>query len=1624
MNQKILKIITILMIIATLTMANFILLCADVVSYAAEISNIEKGTNNKNVEFVAYFKNEKGEKINSLNAKTNAEDLKMYFQVSVKQEGYFNGNILLKDANFKFKSGNTNTTINKIEDNKIYLNQINAGETREIEVEIQLLEDEQFDLSLINKVNNIGLEGIYKNSTQRDISISATRKLTVDMVVPYNTESESINLSQELITNKVAKYNGVNKRIIQVELKTGIVNNLFPIKTTSIKVQTPKILNKEPEIKVSANELLTTNGKNLIEENYKYDKDTGLLEIDVQNIAENNKVSWLKNGEDKFIVTYIYDEDVEINGKEIVTNSKIQLYDTAKTILTATQKIQINNEETNGIITTQKIESEKGIYKGKLYSGIARDITHTTIINVNLVGIADDVTIVEENEKIEDLEIKSIYKNTIINKENVLNILGQDGELAILDAQNDEIITKINSLTNVDNNGNIVINYDGEISSIKIKTTSPKSTGNIKIQSTKTIGKISEDIVKSSNEIKTQVIGNYIENNNTIQINETNTNIQLKETDTLAQLQLNKKELSVMSTNNLEIRAILNSKNENNDLYKNPIIRIQLPTNIKSIDLNSVQLIDEEELKIESKQILDGNILEIKLTGEQTNYKDRAIEGATLIINVNITLDKKLPSSQEQIVLTCINGDKNVQVQKDINFVSYAGLVTINKMEGYDAEIINNQGNKEIILPLEQNKVSRGRTSNITDIENEIINNEENEITNIFVLGTFPTKDAIEGNNMDIAVGEISIHGIDANRVKVYYSENANATNDLKDASNAWLDKISDSKLVKRYLITIDKLAVKEGINASYNVQIPENLDYNLNARQGYVVNYTNVTSNKEVKTEYITISTPKGATLDISLKTIVGGKEVTEVKEGEIIKYAITVSNTGSEDMENVKVVANVPENTVFVNSDKFNGFIDDDIVDTEKEIGNLSDDIEDKNRKTVEFDIDKLAQGESTIKYYEVRVKKGTAKKEVTNKVQMNYGDVTKTSNEVRTKIEEAKISVLMATNGVEVNEKLKNGYNYNYWIEVKNETNESIKNVVAKINTTGDIKVTGLWYLPEDKDGSISVENDEITIKEISAGNTLDVCLSITVDMKNDSNVGNATLSATIMSDGQKYNSNEFKMDLINTSKVNMEVTSKNSGEYVKAGDKIIYNITVKNTSAEEVEEISIDNYLLNIVTINKITKNGNELSEDEYEFERQDKNGEELLTINIDSMKPEETIKYEIEVEPNVSYNNGEVVQLVNETILKKSNKTLKIVKTSHILQTEGTAGNNNEDGDDSNSSEFKYVLSGNAWIDANENGQKDSDEKLLEGITVKLLDAKTNEYVKDKHGNTIETITNSEGFYAFNKIEKGQYLVVFEYDNSLYGITVFEKEGVSKENNSNAIEKTINIDNKEIKAGVTEKINLTNNISGINIGLVPVKKYDMQLDKYISKVTVQNSKTVSKDYTDAQMVKQEISAKEVNSTTVVVEYTIRITNKGDVAGYVRKLVDYLSSDYKFSSELNNDWYQDGKDVYCTSLSDIKIEPGESREVKLTVIKEMRTNNTGLINNTAEIASSYNELGLTDINSTEGNKAKGENDMSAADIIISIKTGQVLTTVILVITTVIMLGVAIYLIRKLVINKEIM
>ena len=102
---------------------------------------------------------------------------------------------------------------------------------------------------------------------------------------------------------------------------------------------------------------------------------------------------------------------------------------------------------------------------------------------------------------------------------------------------------------------------------------------------------------------------------------------------------------------------------------------------------------------------------------------------------------------------------------------------------------------------------------------------------------------------------------------------------------------------------------------------------------------------------------------------------------------------------------------------------------------------------------------------------------------------------------------------------------------------------------------------------------------------------------------------------------------------------------------------------------------------------------------------------------------------------------------------------------------------------------------------------------------------------------------------------------------------------------------------------------------------------------------------------------------------------------------------MPNDMKFNSELNKDWYQNGKNIYTNSLENQPIKAGETKELTLILTKSMNENNVGRMGNVAEIAEDYNELGMKDINSTPNNRVNGENDMATADAIISIKTGGI-------------------------------
>ena len=186
--------------------------------------------------------------------------------------------------------------------------------------------------------------------------------------------------------------------------------------------------------------------------------------------------------------------------------------------------------------------------------------------------------------------------------------------------------------------------------------------------------------------------------------------------------------------------------------------------------------------------------------------------------------------------------------------------------------------------------------------------------------------------------------------------------------------------------------------------------------------------------------------------------------------------------------------------------------------------------------------------------------------------------------------------------------------------------------------------------------------------------------------------------------------------------------------------------------------------------------------------------------------------------------------------------------------------------------------------------------------------------------------------------------------------------------------------------------------------VAVDYFDLSLLKYVTKTIVtENGKTKttktgnngsSKDITP----KVEVYRKSVNKTIVKFEYTIKITNEGDIAGYAKEITDYVPKGLKFYKEDNKGWKDEGNNVISTKLlKDTLLQPGQSATVKVILRWVNGENNLGVKTNVAEISEDYNEKGVPDRDSTPDNKKKGEDDIDDAPVLLTISTGSLENTI---------------------------
>ena len=1616
MKNKLLKISIIVALILTMTIANFIFVGSSFITYAADALS----TNNANIEFNAYFKDKEGNNTNSLEFTTDEQEQTMYLNVNVKKDGYFNGQIEISKSNFTLVS-TENQYVNRIEGNTIYLNQLNAGTNAEIDIKIKPVMEDITQTGLLSMNSEIKLSGVYKDSTERDITINSTREVNLKLVESNTPENVENNLN--IITNKIMKINGEEKRIVQFSVSLGLKDNNYPIKNIYSRINIPEIKEKQPEVLhvVNLNSMTKWEMKN----------ENGYIEFQFSNdLSEDNNLLWKKSGNENIILTYIYEKDVDLENIEITSQENITLYND-KEINANDTKITLNNEEKDTTISIETKNSEQQIFKGKLYSGIDRNYNSTTKLVVNLANTAEYISIKEQNNFIANendlLDANIIYTRTSFSKKSFDEIFGQNGVIEIVN-HDGQVIGKADANSTPDENGNINIEYQNiEAKNIEIKTSTPIKEGKIDFNNQKTIKQNDVDILRNVNKLQTTAVASYNMNvTNTekyslgMQI-EAKSEIALNETKTVARLEVNKDTLSTVVENNVEMKAILSTNSEEHNLFENPTINITLPEEVEGVKINSIDLVYENELTIQNYAV-NGRILTITLVGKQTQYKEQSIEGATIIINADITVNKKSATSTKQITMEYTNREEVGTTSKDIQIVAPTDVTAINSIKDLGIETVGQEEKQTISMP-------KGQEARRLEVQLEIINNNQEPINNIKVLGTFPTDS--ESNNL----GAKLVTKINMENATIYYTENENATNDLQNAENGWTENASQNS--RKYLIQYNQLEPQQSIVGTYTIEVPENLEYNQKASEGYEVSYTNAVTNisNTIKSTNIEMDTGVGPKIETELSATVGNENLTsdiKVKNGEVIKYHVEISNTGSEEVQNAIITGQIPEGTTLVEPEENYEYTGSSYY---KEVET------DKFEKTIE----KIAVGEKAIIEYEVRVNADTAENTtLLNVIETKYAEAINKSNEIQVSTESGNLRASVK----KVTDRNINIYangSVSYYAIIENTSNVPQENVKIQTNKSDNLQVENLTLytgmesqkvsndeLFMDGNGQSFNQNDEIQ-KEDSIGNNMTV---EDLQYANEINIGTlnagetkvlgysmlvnktenaeAEFSVVAKDSSKEYKSNVWE-DNINNYDISMTMTSNTQSSYVKAGDIIEYTIILKNNSDSRAEGISFIDTIPDQLTINNITVDGEAVEGIE------DNNVEIILSI---MEKGECEVKIETVVDESDGRTEAETIvnkasaSMFGEVIAETDSISHIIEVTSNSETNQGEDDNNNNGNSDGNIADGTRMISGLAWYDENANGIIDNNESTLNNVKVRLLNTQTNNLVKDESGNVLEVTTDNNGMYVLDNIANGKYIVIFDYNTTQYTVTKYKVQGADESKNSDAMLTELNIEGNNEQVTGTDIITIdNNNIANINIGLIELKTFDLKLEKYVSKIILQNSAgTTVREFNNEKLAKVEIDAKQLAGTTVIIEYKINVTNAGEIDGYARKIADYMPNGLQFSSELNKDWYQQNGVLYNTSIANDKITAGETKTLTLTLTKAMNENNTGLVNNTAEIAEAYNELGIGDINSTPGNKIQGENDMDYADVILSIRTGGIVYIGIAVIVVAILVIVGIVILRK--------
>ena len=1623
------KSISIFTIIALL-MAEFVVIGQNIVNAMTneELENQSNSTNVSNVYFDAYFKD--GE--NTTHSKESDLDKEetLIVNINVKNTGSIeNGKIKINNPNFKIeKEKISNQYVKDVnsETNEIELNKIIYQNDAKIEVPVTFKKQVIFTEDYFEKETSIQLTGTYKQDEQTtditgEVKVKNSWKQATDVALEQNIE-KYINVGQNTI--------------IQQSVTTRINNNKLPRQNEIITVQAIEIDNTKPtEVTV------LLNGGKLDSNSFSYNEEDGIITIN------NTEHGYWGDATNRYKIIYKY-SNMEFINRNIKIKASVQSKLYTQDVINKQDEQDIEIQEKGKIITASKVATPQ-IYKGYMYANSTNETTYqeNNTIEISDVDSLDNIKMettnsyfTDENSTKYNANNINIFKTTSINKSKFVEFFGTDGYIDIKD-NNGVVIQRIDNNTEANENGIIEINYDGEKTDIKIETSKPIKQGEFTIQNTKAIKGVtgySKNTLKNINKLYTNE-----KISTDTQSSEAEASIDLLDTKTEAKLDINNVNLSTLQNNeNVQFLITLLSNSGQYDLYKNPEIYITIPKEI-NINVKTMQQLNlQDELSIEStgiKTLENGEkLIKISLKGEQKSFVNAVDNGIQIAFMADMSTENTVPTQDTKISMRYTNENRageTLETEQNIKLNSKYGILTVNKITDF-----NNNGDEinSITNTVENAKLDEQVNARTLSKTVNIVNNYGKNVDNMYYIGQIAGIDSISNFEMNLA----SDIKVSKENIKIYYSEDANANKD----SNTWKEDANGLSKIRAFKVEIGTMNPAENVEIKYNVDIPANLAKNKKTYLRNIINYDyDENANNEVSAVIFATEQTEEKVIDniseentnnnannvetntseenkeqigLSVKAISGEKEIKDgdtVTEGQGITYQLAVKNNTNNEIKNIKIKA-TNDNAIYYDTVVKKENINDEMMDiyyTE----------ENENLISKDLTIETLNPGETSVLEYQISVKEVEEdNQKLTGKILISADDIeTKEYNNITNNIEQGELKVTVRN---QYSEQIKTytGDLIEYGVNVKNISGETLNEIIVEIPILDDVLFDPDYVDMDSNDAYeyLGYENNVIRfkIKSLEQEETQTINIALTANnfdiQEKEKNI--LEYSIAIFDNKQYISNNVTKVIYQKDTKIETEQTSNVVGTTVSNGDNIQFKFNIANKGTIE-KSINFTDNIQTGLNINEmyLVQNGQRVKLENYSG----------MVIKDIALSEGEEVQIVIDTTLNIDMLENNIDTISNVATIKGENvdtttNMLEYKIKEKITPTDPDNPNNPEQPDNPNNpnepSSSKYSISGQAWLDSNGNGQKDSMEHGINDITVSLMEEQTGNIVK-------EQITKNDGNYEFTNIEKGNYIVIFKYDTIKYSVTEYKKSDVNEGSNSDVISKKMNLNNIETIVGATETLNLSSNLSNIDAGFKENKIFDLKLDKSINKVEIKNATGIQiASYDKEKLAKVEIAAKQLDNSTVTVEYQIDVTNEGEIPGYANEIVDYIPSDLTFSKELNKDWNKNSDGTITnTSLKNMIINAGETKTLTLILTKKMTRNSTGTSINTAEIKKSSNDYAIEDKDSIAGNKKDGEDDMSSAQLIVSIKTGTTIAYIGLSIMLIITLGAGLYFIKEKVLKK---